>query len=107
SPARTGRARSSKRCRRLRGNGERRPGESTSDGPSRDVTGAETATFRGGLDMQLEKKRIIVTGGAQGIGEATVRAYAAEGATVASMDVNEKGRAVAEEATSAGPGTVT
>jgi NAD(P)-dependent dehydrogenase (short-subunit alcohol dehydrogenase family) len=57
--------------------------------------------------MQLEKKRIIVTGGAQGIGEATVRAYAAEGATVASMDVNEKGRTVAEEATSAGPGTVT
>jgi NAD(P)-dependent dehydrogenase (short-subunit alcohol dehydrogenase family) len=60
------------------------------------------------LDMQLDGKRIIVTGGAQGIGAATVRAYAVEGATVASMDVNEeKGRAVAEEAASAGPGTVT
>jgi len=58
--------------------------------------------------MQLENKRIIVTGGAQGIGEGTVRAFASEGATVASMDLNEeKGRIVAEEATSAGPGSVT
>lgn len=58
--------------------------------------------------MQLENKRIIVTGGAQGIGEGTVRAFASEGATVASIDVNEeKGRIVAEEATAAGPGSVT
>jgi NAD(P)-dependent dehydrogenase (short-subunit alcohol dehydrogenase family) len=38
---------------------------------------------------QLEGKRIIVTGGAQGIGSSVVRAYVAEGATVASMDVND------------------
>jgi 3-oxoacyl-[acyl-carrier protein] reductase len=56
---------------------------------------------------QLEGKRIIVTGGAQGIGDATVRAYAAEGATVTSLDVNgERGRMVAAEATAAGPGSV-
>jgi 3-oxoacyl-[acyl-carrier protein] reductase len=37
-----------------------------------------------------------------------VRAFAAEGATVTSIDLNEeKGRSVAEEATSAGPGSVT
>lgn len=58
--------------------------------------------------MRLAGKRIIVTGGAQGIGEATVRAFAAEGAAVVSMDVKEdRGRAVAEEATVLGPGKVT
>jgi 3-oxoacyl-[acyl-carrier protein] reductase len=60
------------------------------------------------MQLDLENKRIIVTGGAQGIGEATVRAFAAEGATVTSVDVNEeRGLMVAEEATSAGPGAVT
>ncbi|WP_220141526.1 SDR family NAD(P)-dependent oxidoreductase [Streptomyces sp. KM273126] len=58
--------------------------------------------------MQLAGKRIIVTGGAQGIGEAVVRAYAAEGATVTSLDINEEtGLRVAEEAAKAGPGSVT
>jgi NAD(P)-dependent dehydrogenase (short-subunit alcohol dehydrogenase family) len=51
--------------------------------------------------MQLEGKRIIVTGGASGIAAAAVRAYAREGARVAALDVNdEAGRAVA---TAAGP----
>ena len=60
------------------------------------------------MQLSLENKRIIVTGGAQGIGEATVRAFAAEGATVTSLDLNdERGRTVAEDATSAGPGAVT
>jgi NAD(P)-dependent dehydrogenase (short-subunit alcohol dehydrogenase family) len=55
--------------------------------------------------MQLEGVRVIVTGGARGIGEATVRAYAAEGARVASLDVlDELGRHVAEEADAGGPG---
>ncbi|KAK0467029.1 3-oxoacyl-reductase [Desarmillaria tabescens] len=58
--------------------------------------------------MQLQSKRIIVTGGAQGIGEAIVRAYAAEGATVTSVDVNDQlGLVVAQEVTSEGLGTVT
>lgn len=57
---------------------------------------------------RLKDKRIIVTGGAQGIGEATVRAFAAEGATVVSMDVNEdRGREIAENASASGPGKVT
>ncbi|MFC9838744.1 SDR family NAD(P)-dependent oxidoreductase [Rhodococcus sp. NPDC127530] len=57
--------------------------------------------------MQLEGKRILVTGGAQGIGAAIVKAYAVEGATVRSYDLNEEGgRAVAKEAGDVGPGTV-
>jgi NAD(P)-dependent dehydrogenase (short-subunit alcohol dehydrogenase family) len=56
--------------------------------------------------MQLDGVRVIVTGGARGIGEATVRAYAAEGARVASLDVlDELGEAVAKEADATGPGT--
>jgi len=52
--------------------------------------------------MQLEGRRIIVTGGASGIAAATVCAYAREGARVASLDVNDEGgRRVAAEA---GPG---
>ncbi|SNT45105.1 SDR family NAD(P)-dependent oxidoreductase [Rhodococcoides kyotonense] len=58
--------------------------------------------------MQLEGKRILVTGGAQGIGAAIVTAYAAEGATVYSYDLNEEGgKKTAENATAAGPGSVT
>lgn len=58
--------------------------------------------------MQLDGKRIIVTGGAQGIGASVVRAYAAAGANVVSMDVNEDaGTSVAAAITEAGPGTVT
>jgi NAD(P)-dependent dehydrogenase (short-subunit alcohol dehydrogenase family) len=48
---------------------------------------------------QLSGKRIIVTGGANGIAAATVRAYAREGARVAALDVeDETGRRVAAEA---------
>ncbi len=57
--------------------------------------------------MQLEGKRIIVTGGARGIGASVVRAYAAEGAQVASLDIrDELGKRVAEEAERKGPGSV-
>jgi 3-oxoacyl-[acyl-carrier protein] reductase len=56
--------------------------------------------------MQLEGKRILVTGGAQGIGAAIVKAYVAEGALVYSYDLNEEGgQQVADEATAAGPGS--
>lgn len=49
--------------------------------------------------MQLEGKRIIVTGGASGIGASTVRAYVREGARVASLDiVEDSGRQVVDEA---------
>jgi NAD(P)-dependent dehydrogenase (short-subunit alcohol dehydrogenase family) len=41
--------------------------------------------------MLLRDRKIIVTGGASGIAAATVRAYAAEGAHVASLDVNDEG----------------
>src|SRR5262249_35669057 len=47
----------------------------------------------------LTGKRIVVTGGANGIAAATVRAYAREGATVWSLDIaDENGRAVAADA---------
>lgn len=48
--------------------------------------------------QQLKSKRIIVTGGAQGIGESVVRAYAAAGASLAVMDLNDEAgeRVVAE-----------
>ncbi|KAK1142946.1 hypothetical protein N8T08_007187 [Aspergillus melleus] len=47
---------------------------------------------------QLKGKSVIVTGGANGMGEATVRAFAGEGAFVTIADVNkERGRALAAE----------
>jgi NAD(P)-dependent dehydrogenase (short-subunit alcohol dehydrogenase family) len=55
--------------------------------------------------VQLQGKKIIVTGAARGLGEATVRAYVSEGAAVACLDVlDELGSAVAEHADSQGPG---
>jgi NAD(P)-dependent dehydrogenase (short-subunit alcohol dehydrogenase family) len=57
--------------------------------------------------MKLEGKRIVVTGGASGIGAATVRTFAREGAEVVSVDISDDaGRAVAEEAAKLGPGRV-
>jgi NAD(P)-dependent dehydrogenase (short-subunit alcohol dehydrogenase family) len=56
--------------------------------------------------MELENKRIIVTGAAQGIGEATLRAFVREGANVVGFDLNEEnGARVAASAASDGPGT--
>jgi 2-hydroxycyclohexanecarboxyl-CoA dehydrogenase len=56
---------------------------------------------------ELEGKRIIVTGGASGMGAATVRAFARAGADVASLDIaDEAGTAVADAATVTGPGKV-
>ncbi|MBT2208122.1 MULTISPECIES: SDR family NAD(P)-dependent oxidoreductase [Actinomadura] len=48
--------------------------------------------------MDLNGVSAVVSGGASGLGEATVRALAAEGATVVVADLNEdKGKAVADE----------
>lgn len=57
--------------------------------------------------MQLDGRRIVVTGGARGIGAAVVRAFVREGAAVVSMDLLEdEGAAAADEANQRGPGTV-
>lgn len=55
----------------------------------------------------LDGKRVIVTGGASGIGKVIVNAYAQEGALVASLDINDDGEEGAKEATNKGPGKVT
>lgn len=59
------------------------------------------------MTMQLEDRRIVVTGGARGIGAAVVRAFVREGAAVVSMDLLEdEGIAAAEAADECGPGAV-
>jgi NAD(P)-dependent dehydrogenase (short-subunit alcohol dehydrogenase family) len=52
--------------------------------------------------------RIIVTGGASGMGAGAVRGFAADGAEVVSCDLSEEpGRQIADEATATGPGRAT
>lgn len=56
--------------------------------------------------MDLQGKRIIVTGSARGMGAATVRAYVQAGANVIGMDVtDDAGAAVSADANDKGPGT--
>jgi 3-oxoacyl-[acyl-carrier protein] reductase len=56
--------------------------------------------------MELQGKRIIVTGSARGMGAATVRAYVAAGAEVFAMDLNDTdGEQVVAGANEHGPGT--
>jgi 3-oxoacyl-[acyl-carrier protein] reductase len=58
--------------------------------------------------MQLQGKKIIVTGGAQGIGASAVRAFVAAGAEVFAMDVDDvRCHQMAEAASAAGPGMAT
>ena len=48
--------------------------------------------------MNLENKVAVITGGASGLGEATVRRFVNHGASVAIFDLNdERGNAIAEE----------
>ena len=47
--------------------------------------------------MKLENKVAIVTGGASGIGEATVRLFAEEGAQVVIADFSDRGQALSDE----------
>lgn len=57
---------------------------------------------------EITGRRVIVTGGAGGIGAAVVRGYCAAGARVVSMDLqDEYGQQVAAEASDGGPGGVT
>jgi NAD(P)-dependent dehydrogenase (short-subunit alcohol dehydrogenase family) len=55
------------------------------------------------VNLELENKVVIVTGGARGIGEATVRSFAAEGAIVAIVDRSgDSARHLADELVRAG-----
>jgi NAD(P)-dependent dehydrogenase (short-subunit alcohol dehydrogenase family) len=55
--------------------------------------------------MQLEGKRVIVTGGAHGMGAGTVRAFVAEGASVAVLDIKDAlAQSVVDAANAEGPG---
>lgn len=58
--------------------------------------------------MHIEGKKIIVTGAAQGIGASAVKAFAAAGASIVALDVDDaKGIQVAAQASAAGPGSAT
>ncbi|MVP01340.1 SDR family NAD(P)-dependent oxidoreductase [Paenibacillus lutrae] len=52
--------------------------------------------------MRFQDKVAIVTGGASGIGEATVRLFAQEGAKVVIADFSDRGQTVADELQAAG-----
>jgi NAD(P)-dependent dehydrogenase (short-subunit alcohol dehydrogenase family) len=56
------------------------------------------------MPIAIAGKRVILTGGARGIGAAAVRHFVKEGARVVALDVLEAGKTVAAEATVGGPG---
>ncbi|MEH7225742.1 glucose 1-dehydrogenase [Bacillus sp. JJ1566] len=56
--------------------------------------------------MRFQDKVVIVTGGASGLGEATVLEFVKEGAKVAIADISEKGQALSEELNTQGYDTI-
>jgi NAD(P)-dependent dehydrogenase (short-subunit alcohol dehydrogenase family) len=58
---------------------------------------AQSCRHEEALKMRFEGKVAVVTGGASGIGEATVRAFAREGASVVVADFADNGAALVEE----------
>lgn len=60
------------------------------------------------MSISIEGKKILVTGGARGIGGGAARYFAKHGANVVTFDIkDERGEQLAREATKAGPGKVT
>jgi 3-oxoacyl-[acyl-carrier protein] reductase len=56
--------------------------------------------------MELKDKRIIITGSARGMGEATLKVYVQAGAKVVGMDVSDDaGKSICEFANKTGPGS--
>ncbi len=59
------------------------------------------------MSPQLADKRIVITGGSRGVGAATVRRFAREGASVLSLDIaDELGQQVVDEAAKDGTGKI-
>ncbi len=57
--------------------------------------------------MKLQGKKIIVTGGSQGIGESLVKAFAREGATVCALDISDQdGELVVQQANESSQNTI-
>lgn len=60
------------------------------------------------MPFSIEGKRILITGGARGIGGGAASYFARQGAHVVACDIrDEEGAALAEQATATGPGSVT
>lgn len=60
------------------------------------------------MSFSIEGRRILVTGGARGVGGESARYFAQQGANVVTFDVRDDlGAQLAKEATDAGPGKIT